>query len=219
MSARTADWRTRWTARLGVGLVWLLARTWRVRYVNDTALREARRRREPVLIAIWHGQLLAQLWAHRGQSISVLISDHRDGELIARIAEAMGYRTVRGSTTRGGSRALVAMAQELAAGFDVGVTPDGPRGPYHSFAAGALLVSQRSARPIVPFGAHASRAWHLGSWDRFTIPKPFARVTIAYGDFISPPAGNPRELAAQTERYRAALDAAVARAAEAVEAG
>lgn len=213
MSDRAADWRTRWIARLGVGLVWLLARTWRMRYVNDAALREARRRQQPVVIAIWHGQLLPQLWAHRGQNISVLISEHRDGELIARIAQALGYRTVRGSTTRGASRALVGMAQELAAGFDVGITPDGPRGPDHSFAAGALLVSQRSGRPIVPFGAHASRAWHLRSWDRFTIPKPFSRVTIAYGNFIGPPEGNPRDLTAQTGRYREALDAAVARAA------
>lgn len=213
MSDAPVDWRTRWAARAGVALVWLLARTWRVRYVNAGPLAEARRRHEPVVIVIWHGQLLSQLWAHRRQNISVLISEHRDGELIARIAQALGYRTVRGSTTRGAGRALIGMGRELEAGFDVGITPDGPRGPYHSFAAGALLVSQRSGRPVVPFGAHASRAWQLKSWDRFTIPKPFARVTIAYGDFLRPPQGSPRDLAAQTPRYQAAMDAAVALAA------
>lgn len=215
MSGDAADRRTRWTARLGTALVRLLARTWRVRYVHDAALNEARRRREPVMFVIWHGQLLPLLWAHRRRNISVLISEHRDGELIARVAHALGYRTVRGSSTRGANRALVGLARELEAGYDVAITPDGPRGPYHSFAAGTLLVAQRSGRPILPVGAHASRAWQFRSWDRFILPKPFARITVAYGPFLEAPAGSPRALSEQTEPYGAALDAAVAAAAAA----
>ncbi len=215
MSEESADRRTRWTARLGATVVWLIARTWRVRYVHAAATDEARRRREPLVFVSWHGQLLPQLWAHRRRNISVLISEHRDGELIARIARAFGYRTVRGSSTRGANRALVGLVRELEAGYDVAITPDGPRGPYHSFAPGPLLVAQRSGRPIVPVGAHASSAWVFGSWDRFTLPKPFARITVAYGPFLDPPAGNPRALAELTSAYQAALDGAVAVAAAA----
>jgi hypothetical protein len=207
------DWRTRLIARLGAWLVWALARTWRVRYVPAAQLEDAERRRQPVIFAVWHGELLPAIWAHRGRGISILISEHRDGEIIARVAHFLGYRTVRGSTTRGANRALVGLARELADGVSVAITPDGPRGPRHVFAPGTLLVAQRSGSPILPVGAHASRAWQFASWDRFMLPKPFARVTIAYGPFVYAPEGTPRELAGGVERYAAALDEAAALAA------
>ncbi|MGH7668143.1 MAG: lysophospholipid acyltransferase family protein, partial [Gemmatimonadaceae bacterium] len=196
-----ADWRTRWIARIGAGLVWMLARTWRVRYLNRTELDEAERRHLPVIYAIWHGELLPALWTHRGRDISVLISEHRDGEIIARVAHFLGFRTVRGSTTRGASRALIGLVRELDAGYAVAITPDGPKGPHHSFAAGALLISQRSNRPILPVGIHASRAWRLDSWDRFVLPKPFARIIVQYGPFMAAPSVNPRALVDETPRF------------------
>jgi lysophospholipid acyltransferase (LPLAT)-like uncharacterized protein len=207
-----ADWRARWIARLGSLVVWLLARTWRVRYVNAEQLTEARRARQPVIYAVWHGALLPALWSHRGRQISVLISQHRDGEIIARVAHFLGFRTVRGSTTRGASRALVGLVQELEAGFSVAITPDGPKGPNRNFAPGTLLVAQRSGCPIIPVGIHASRAWRLNSWDHFLLPMPFTRVTIAYEPFLWAPDGSPRELAARVEPYREALDRAASRA-------
>ncbi|HEU4988976.1 MAG TPA: lysophospholipid acyltransferase family protein [Gemmatimonadaceae bacterium] len=215
MTDEGAGRRARWTARLGAAVVWLLARTWRVRYDQEEALRAAKPDGRPVVFVIWHGQLLMHLWAHRRRQISVLISEHRDGEIIARVAELLGYRTVRGSTTRGANRALIGLVRELEAGYDVAITPDGPRGPYHSFAPGALLVAQRSRRPVVAVGAHASRAWQFGSWDRFTVPKPFARVTISYGAAIPAPDVSPRALSESTGPYRKALEAGVAAAAEA----
>ncbi len=207
-----ADWRTRWTARIGARLVWILARTWRVRYVNGGQLDEARRQQLPVIYAIWHGQLLPALWSHRGRNISVLISEHRDGEIIARVAHFLGFRTVRGSTTRGASRALIGLVRELGAGYAIAITPDGPKGPYHTFAPGTLLVAQRSNCPILPVGIHASRAWRLNSWDRFVLPKPFARITVNYEPFMAAPGVNPKALAGETPRFQAALDAALARA-------
>jgi lysophospholipid acyltransferase (LPLAT)-like uncharacterized protein len=208
-----ADWRTRWTARLGSLAVWLLARTWRVRYVNDAQLAEARRAGQPVIYAVWHGSLLPALWTHRQRQISVLISEHRDGEIIARFAHFLGFRTVRGSTTRGATRALVGLSRELSAGHSVAITPDGPRGPNRNFAPGTLLVAQRSGCPILPVGTHASRAWRLNSWDHFLLPKPFSRITVAYEPFVYAPEGSPRELAAAVEPYRDALDRAASRAA------
>ena len=108
----------------------------------------------------------------------MLISTHADGEIIARICEALGYRTIRGSTSRGGARALVEITRTLERGIEVAITPDGPRGPPHSIAPGTLYAAQRSNAPIVPIYVHASRAWHLATWDSFMIPKPFARLTI-----------------------------------------
>ena len=210
MSAARSDRKTRWTVRAALVLVRLLGSTWRVRYRNDLHVLDARRKRQPVAHVFWHGQLLPLLWAHRGRGVSVLISEHRDGEIIARIAEGFGYRTVRGSTTRGASRALVGLTREIEAGVDVAVTPDGPRGPAHSFAPGVLLVAQRTRCPLLPTAAAVSRAWHLNSWDRFVVPKPFARITVAYGDFLYVRDGSRRAL--DTQLSRAALEAAMSAA-------
>jgi lysophospholipid acyltransferase (LPLAT)-like uncharacterized protein len=120
--------RLRWTVRLGAAALRLLASTWRVRAVNDGPLNEARRTGQPVLFALWHGELLPLLWHQRGRGVAVVISEHRDGEIIAQIAESLGYRTVRGSSSRGASRALLGLTREMEQGHDGAITPDGPRG-------------------------------------------------------------------------------------------
>jgi hypothetical protein len=198
--------------RAGGWLVRLLGSTWRYRTVNAEAFEQFRRRNEPVVFSIWHGQMLPLLHHHQGQGISVLISEHGDGEIIARIAERLGYRTVRGSTSRGAARALLGLVRELEDGHDLAITPDGPRGPAKSYAPGPLIVAQRSGRPIVPALVSASASWHLKSWDSFLIPKPFARVTVAYGDPIYIRAEDAREASEATERVRDAMFVAEARA-------
>jgi len=129
--------KLRWTVRAGAALLRLLASTWRVRPVNDGPLNEARRSGQHVLFALWHGELLPLLWYQRGRGVAVLISEHRDGEIVAQIAESLGYRTVRGSSSRGASRALLGLARAIEEGHDGAITPDGPRGPAHVFAPGA----------------------------------------------------------------------------------
>lgn len=212
MSAFGDDRKLRWTVRLGVLAIRALASTWRYRVVNGEPLRELRQRRVPVVLALWHGQMLVPLWHHRGQGIAILISEHRDGEIIAQVAHALGLRTVRGSTSRGGGRALVGLTRELTAGHDIAVTPDGPRGPVESFAAGTVVAAQRAGAPIVAIGVHAPRAWRLRSWDRFLIPKPFSRVTIAYSDPTYVEAATPREASALTDRFQALMRDTVGRA-------
>jgi lysophospholipid acyltransferase (LPLAT)-like uncharacterized protein len=156
--------------------------TWRVKRVGGEAFDDMLRREEPFIVVFWHGEIVPVTWVHRHRGIAPLISRHADGEIIARIVEGLGYRTVRGSTTRGGVRALLETAQRVNEGVTVGFTPDGPRGPRHVFAPGALIVAQRTGRPIVALGATASRAWRLRSWDRHLVPKPFATVTIRYSE-------------------------------------
>lgn len=199
--------RLRWIVRIGVLLVRVLGWSWRVRWIDDGPVRAHVARGEPLIYAIWHGQLLPLLFAHRGQGIFALISEHRDGEIIARIVERLGFRTIRGSTSRGAARALVSIVGELRAGHRIAITPDGPRGPAREFAPGALIAAQRAGAPIVAVAMHASRAWQLKSWDRFTIPKPFARVVVAYSAIESVDADSPRAATELAPRFQAILNA------------
>lgn len=205
--------KLRWTVRLGVLVIRALASTWRYRVVNGEAVDALRRNRQPMILALWHGQMLVPLWHHRGQGIAILISEHRDGEIIARIADSLRLRTVRGSTSRGGGRALVGLVRELTNGHDIAITPDGPRGPAESFAPGALVAAQRARAPIVAIGVHAPHAWRLKSWDRFLVPKPFSRVHIAYSDPTPVDALTPREAADRAPQFQQLMRDTVARAA------
>ncbi len=181
---RVAIWVGRWALRV-------LASTWRLRVLGRDGLDQLRATQTPALIVIWHGELLPCVWMHRGEGIAVLISEHQDGEIIAQIAEGMGYApSVRGSSSRGAARALLQLVRTLRSGVDVGITPDGPRGPAKVMAMGAVAASQRAGAPMVPLRAHASSAWRLRSWDRFLVPKPFARVTLAYGTPTVVPPGD-----------------------------
>lgn len=200
-----------WGSRLGSAFIQAIAKTWRIRTVNEAAYLSERAAGRPVVLALWHGEMLPLLYHHRNRQIAVLVSEHGDGEIIARILSDFGFRLVRGSSSRGAARALIAVDRELAAGFDVGITPDGPRGPRHSVAPGALLAAHRAGARIVPLAASASASWQLGSWDRFMIPKPFARVTIAYGDPLPVEAASSREAAERIEVLANAMTVAHAR--------
>lgn len=193
--------RSRAAVLLGTGLLHVIGRTWRIRVENQRALDRLRSERRGFVFALWHGHLLPLLWHHRGEGVIVLISEHRDGELVARAASLLGFGLIRGSTTRGGGRALISLVRELQAGREVAITPDGPRGPARKFAPGALVAAQRSGAFILPVVVSTDRAWRLRSWDRFLIPKPFARVTVAYGEPAQVIAASPREAASQGERF------------------
>jgi lysophospholipid acyltransferase (LPLAT)-like uncharacterized protein len=204
---RKRERRLRWLVRLGVPFLRLLGMTWRIRLVNSSgSVDRMRRERQPIVFALWHGDLLPLLYQHRHEGVSVLISEHRDGELIARVAESLGFRTVRGSSSRGASRALVGLTRELTSGHDVAITPDGPRGPARSFAPGALIAAQRAKAPVIAVGLVATRAWRLRSWDRFVIPKPFSRLRIAYSDPVMLDAANPRAAAEEAPRFQALMN-------------
>ena len=207
--ARGADWRQRAkvavASAVGAVLIRILGSTWRMSSRGREGLDAARAAGQPVVIALWHGELLPILWHHRQQGISALISTHGDGEIIARIAHALGCRTVRGSSSRGGARALLALVRELEAGHEVAVTPDGPRGPRRYFAPGALVAAMRAGVPVVAFGASVDRAWRLRTWDRFVIPKPFAGITIGYSAPTAVSATSPRETEGEGPRFQALL--------------
>lgn len=184
---------------IGPWIVRALALTWKIDIKDSHHWRDRKRGGEASILSLWHGEMLPLLYVHRGQGIAILISEHRDGEVIARIAERLGLRTIRGSSSRGAARALISMGSALAEGTDIAITPDGPRGPLHSVAPGVLVVANRSRVPIVPLRATANRYWQLNSWDQFIIPKPFTKVSVAYGDPIFETSPNSRAAAENSQ--------------------
>ncbi len=198
----------------GSGVIRTLAATWRYMAVNEDRVTSLRAAKTPIVFTLWHGQMLPLLWYHRNQGVAVLVSEHKDGEVIARILQIMGYRLIRGSTSRGAGRALLGLVRTLKDGNDVAVTPDGPRGPRHQFAPGAAIAANRAGAPVVPAVAFVDRYWQLRTWDGFIIPKPFARITIAYGEPTLIDAGTPREAGEAASRLQGLMDAAYEQASE-----
>jgi lysophospholipid acyltransferase (LPLAT)-like uncharacterized protein len=136
--------------------------------------------RQPIL-ALWHGRIFAGLHYFRRRGVVVITSQNFDGEWIARILHRFGFETARGSTSRGGARALVQLRQELRDGRPAAFTLDGPRGPARVAQPGALWLAGATGNPVLPFHIEADRFWTLRSWDRTQIPKPFSTVAIAIG--------------------------------------
>jgi lysophospholipid acyltransferase (LPLAT)-like uncharacterized protein len=214
MSSETEvfPWRSRAALLLARGVLQALARTWRFRIVNAQAIDDLRGAKRNFIFSLWHGQLLPLLWHHRDEGVVLLISEHRDGELVARAAQSLGYALVRGSTTRGADRALISIIRELQAGREVAITPDGPKGPAGKYAPGALIAAQKSDSAILPVAAVADRAWRLKSWDRFIIPKPFARITVAYGKPTKVLSATPRAAAEEGPRFEALMSETIGKA-------
>lgn len=164
---------------------------------------------QPVM-AFWHGRILPATYYFRNQQIVVITSENFDGEWIARIIERFGYGTARGSTTRGGRRALRQLMRDLRAGRAVGFTLDGPRGPARRAQPGAVWLAAATGNPVVPFHLEASAHWTLKSWDQTQIPRPFSTVALVVGEPLYVPAAaresGQGEACAELERRLAQLE-------------
>jgi len=173
-------------AGLGVPVITALGSslTWKVEGLEHLQFEGNGKR--PIM-AFWHGRVLTATYYFRGRGIVVMISENFDGEWIARIIEQFGFRTSRGSTTRGGQRALLRLKREMDRGQPSGFAVDGPRGPARQAQPGAIWLAKLTGNPVVPFHMEASRYWTLKSWDRTQIPKPFATVALAVGAPIEVP--------------------------------
>ena len=194
MSA-ASDWRSspakRLQARListaGYRLIAVLGSTlrWRLDGLEqfDAILRSGR---QPIM-AFWHGRILPATYYFRRRGIVVITSENFDGEWIGGIIERFGYGTARGSTSRGGRKALLQLTRDMAAGKPAGFTVDGPRGPARVAQPGAVWLAKATGNPVLPFHLEASRYWTMKSWDRTQIPKPFATVALAVGEPFTVP--------------------------------
>jgi lysophospholipid acyltransferase (LPLAT)-like uncharacterized protein len=213
--AHAADWRAsrsrRFQAalipRVAYPLIALLGRTfrWRIEGAEhyDAVIAGGR---QPIM-AFWHGRILPATIFFQRRGIVVITSANFDGEWIAGIIERFGYGTARGSTSRGGTRALVELRRTMKAGKPTAFTMDGPRGPARRAQPGAVFLAKITGNPILPFHIEAARFWSARSWDQTMVPKPFTDVAIAIG--------GPFEVAADVdddglEARRVALEATLA---------
>jgi len=170
--------------------------------------------RQPIM-AFWHGRILSATVYFRHRGIVVITSENFDGEWIAGIIERFGYGTARGSTSRGGLKALLQLSRDMAAGKSAAFTLDGPRGPARVAQPGALWLAKTTGNPVLPFHLEADRHWTANSWDRTQIPKPFATVALAVGEPLEVPADAGNEtLDAARRELESRLHALEARAIE-----
>lgn len=171
---------------VGVPLIAALGASlkWKVEGLEHLSFEGAGRR--PIM-AFWHGRVLTATYYFRRRGIVVMISENFDGEWIARIIERFGFRTSRGSTSRGGQRALLQLKREMDRGYPSGFAVDGPRGPARKAQPGAIWLAKLTGNPVVPFHMEASSYWNLKSWDRTQIPRPFSTVALTVGKPIEVP--------------------------------
>ncbi|HIJ38100.1 MAG TPA: lysophospholipid acyltransferase family protein, partial [Rhodospirillaceae bacterium] len=159
---------------------------------------------KPFILAFWHGRILMMPFCwRRERPINMLISQHRDGQIIARTVSHFGIDTIAGSSSRGGFSALRSMLKNLKAGRCVGITPDGPRGPRMTASEGIVQLAKISGTPIIPCTFSSRWRFVLGSWDRFILALPFSRGEIRWGQPITVPGdANPALL----EELRATIE-------------
>ncbi len=174
---------------------------------------------KPIIYSFWHRAVFASAWFWRKTGIAIMVSRSFDGEYIARTIQKLGYKAVRGSSSRGGAPALLGMKKNLEHGRAVVFTVDGPRGPRSVAKSGPVLLSRASALPMVAFYAAVADAWVLNSWDALMIPKPFSKVLVRMSAKIQvpPDAGGAQmadfhwQLQSALERVTAFAEANVAR--------
>lgn len=188
--ASDAAWRRSWLKRtqisaiasVGWPLIEALAGTWTYRATGVEHLDAVRRAGQVPILSFWHGRILAAVPYFRDRQIVVITSENFDGEWIARIIGKFGYGTARGSSSRGGARALVQLRRTLADDLPVAFTIDGPRGPARVAQAGAVWLAGATGHPVVPFHIEADSYWTTRSWDRQQIPKPGSTLTLNIGE-------------------------------------
>lgn len=206
-------WRRSWRKRaeiatiagLGAPLLAALGRTVSLDAVGREHLDALDRAGQRYIVALWHGHILPGMWYFRDRGIVVITSENFDGEWIARIIRRFGYGAARGSTSRGGAKALRSLLKSLAQA-PAAFTVDGPRGPRGVAQPGVVWLAAATGHPILPIHAQADRAWTMSSWDRTHIPKPWSRVVTAIGA----PIVVPRDTDAEgLERARVQVEAAL----------
>ncbi|MFH1734488.1 MAG: lysophospholipid acyltransferase family protein [bacterium] len=193
MPKRSKIWLYRIAEALGPWLIPALGLTLRIKRVNSDEVDRFLKEKKPALLCTWHGRMYLPVFYHRYSHIVAMISQHGDGEMIAKIVKKLGYGSVRGSSTRGGKKAFVELLAHLKNGGIGAMLPDGPRGPRHHLKYGTLFLSSKAQCPIIPITFAAVSCWRFGSWDRMVIPKPFSRCVLVYGDAMQVPAEIPED--------------------------
>lgn len=203
--SRKASW-------LGTAAGWamrLLCGTLRFEFVDRCGLGRRGELPQPVIYCLWHNRIFVvpAAWKKvcgKWRRAVVLTSASHDGATLARAVGVFGIGSVRGSSSRRGVAALVALRKALKDGQDICLTPDGPRGPRYVLQAGALKLAESGGAPIIPIHVEYESAWRLKSWDRFNVPKPFSRVRVIFDRALAVPPGLSED---EFEAWRARIEA------------
>jgi hypothetical protein len=163
------------------GFMRALERTIRWTEVNPESTRSLWAAGKRVIVVFWHNRMLMAPFFYRGRGLKILISRHTDGELISRVMARFGFGSVRGSTRRGGTGAFRELVRSGDDGFDIVITPDGPRGPRYVVQKGVIELARQTGLPVVPVTYSTQRRVHCPSWDAFLIPGPFTKGVFIFG--------------------------------------
>lgn len=176
----------RLSAWAGSGVLRALFVTWRLRVHYTDELR-AYPADAPVIYAFWHNRILTvtaaflSIYPRQRKGVLVLTSASKDGMWLGELAGHLGMGAIRGSSSRRGATAMRELMEKVKAGYDIAITPDGPRGPRYQLGAGLVYLAQKANIPIIPIHARFSRCLRLRTWDEFSIPLPFSRVDVTLG--------------------------------------
>lgn len=162
----------------------VLLKSLRIEIKNSGHVLRTVNEKKNFVAAFWHGSMMIGWYIHRNKNFSALVSQSKDGEVLASILEKWNYYVVRGSSSTGGSEALSAMVELMSKNYSLAITPDGPTGPIHQMKAGAVITAKKSNVPLFLAGIGIKKKFVLKSWDRFEIPKPFSKVVVIYSDPI-----------------------------------
>jgi len=182
-----------WMISRAIYLIYrFLCLTIRWEYIGERYTAES----PPFVLGYWHARILMLPYAFPGWTGSLLISEHRDGNFIADAASLMGFESTRGSSTRGGARAMLALIRVGRSGHPVAVTPDGPKGPVEEVKMGVVQIAKKTGLPFRSACYASKRYWRIeSSWDSFYIPKPFTRGVFVYGELLSIAPDEPDDIA------------------------
>ncbi|MEA2081491.1 MAG: lysophospholipid acyltransferase family protein [Elusimicrobiota bacterium] len=169
-------------AALGKAYLYFVAMTSSVKEDNAPGFEKLRESGKPFIYAFWHGRQLFLIYTHRFRGINIIISESKDGSYVAALVEKLGNVPVRGSTSRGGMKALVEMIKKLRSGAKCAFTPDGPKGPLRKVHPGVVYAARKTGCPVVPVSFSARRVMVLGRWDEFIVPYPFNKIAVCQGE-------------------------------------
>jgi lysophospholipid acyltransferase (LPLAT)-like uncharacterized protein len=201
----------RTAALAGAGLLRLLFSTLRLR-VSDPHGFLTNPPPGPSIYAFWHNRILAitaaflRVYPPGRRGVLVLTSASKDGMWLGLVSKHLGMGSVRGSSSRRGATAMRELLDRVAAGYDIAITPDGPRGPKYVLGPGLVYLAHKAQLPVLPCHAKFHGAWQLRTWDGFTIPKPFSRVDVTLGPLLRvSSAADDDQLAAEREKIESVL--------------
>lgn len=169
---------------LAYRVIKLLGWTMRFEVVNPHIQKSFVEKGIPYIAAFWHDRLLMMPLAYQGKKSSFLVSPHRDGLIVGRALKRFGFNPIFGSSSRGGASAIKEMVKAIQNGSDMGIVPDGPRGPRHRLQLGVIELARRTGNPILPLTFSASKKKIFKTWDRFLLPYPFSKGVFIWGEPI-----------------------------------